>query len=63
MFVNLEYVPFITDFPDTDYRPQWQSLKPIYFMRNTGPYWGRERSVQGVGGETRGEATAWETKA
>ena len=25
------------------------------------PYWGRERSVQGAGGETRGEETAGET--
>jgi len=28
-----------------------------------GPYGGRERSVQGAGGETRGEETAGETKA
>ena len=27
------------------------------------PYGGRERSVQGAGGETRGEETAGETKA
>ena len=26
-----------------------------------GPYGGRERSVQGTGGETRGEETAGET--
>ena len=28
-----------------------------------GPYGGRERSVQGAGGETRGEEAAGETKA
>jgi len=28
-----------------------------------GPYGGRERSVQGAGGETLGEETAGETKA
>ena len=28
-----------------------------------GPYGGRERSVQGAGGETRGEETAGETQA
>ena len=28
-----------------------------------GPYGGRERSLQGAGGETRGEETAGETKA
>ena len=28
-----------------------------------GPYGGRERSIQGAGGETRGEETTGETKA
>ena len=28
-----------------------------------GPYGGRERSVHGAGGETRGEETAGETQA
>ena len=32
-------------------------------MRGMWPVWGRERSVQGAGGITRGEETAGETKA
>ena len=35
----------------------------VYMGGACGPYGGRERSLQGAGGETRGEETAGETKA
>ena len=35
----------------------------LCFLVVCGPYGGRERSVQGAGGETRGEETAGETQA
>ena len=35
----------------------------MHVSATRGPYGGRERSVQGAGGETRGEETAGETKA
>ena len=39
-------------------------IKPRRKMSGTcGPYGGRERSVEGAGGETRGEETAGETQA
>ena len=35
----------------------------LHYIDITTTYGGRERSVQGAGGETRGEETAGETKA
>ena len=43
--------------------PAYNALFGLVQPQICGPYGGRERSVQGAGGETRGEETAGETQA